>query len=286
MFRQICKKYPFEHGKYSLLQRVYFRHLAPRTHAVATYDIALGLKMHLDIDEFLQAHIYLFGSYELPTVRFLRKVLTPASTAFDVGAQMGYLSLAMATTGAGVVAFEPEAANIARLHANIALNDARHITVIEKAVSDHDGEIRLYLSKDNNAGTHSTIAAVGNVSEEYVTIPCVRLDTYLASAGAHHSVDLIKIDVEGGEREVISGALETLQRDSPILIMEMSDALQEARGYSTREFKAMLADLGYSSFTLNDNGSLQPSDVSHSHVMENVVFVHHRRRESLRQIVR
>jgi len=268
--------YPIERGKFRILSEIYFQKIAPKLPTNVLSTLTYGIRMQLDISEFLQAHLYLFGSYELPTVRFIRNVLSPGDVAFDVGAQIGYLTLAMATAKRGSIevhSFEPESHNIEKLRKNIGLNSGVNVTVIEKAASNVNGMLRLYLSQDHNSGTHSTIQNGFNVSDEFVEIPSVTLDTYVEANGIT-SLRIIKIDVEGGELEVIKGATRVLRDLHPVIVMELSDALQEAREFSTPEFKKLLGAEGYRSYTINDNGSLCPSDVNAHHAMDNVVFIH------------
>lgn len=255
---------------------MYFRFVAPKDAATLVSTLSYGIRMNLDISEFLQAHLYLYGSYELPSIRFIRRVVKPGDVVADVGAQIGYITLAMATIDTGKVtvhAFEPEPNNIRRLRNNVALNPGVDVRIIEKAVSDTNQAIRLYLSKDHNAGTHSTISGGTNVSDEFVEIPAVTLDDYVREQGLT-ALRLVKIDVEGGEYEVIKGAHETLRTLRPIVLMELSDALQESRGFSTVEFKTLMKGLGYSAYTIADDGSLVPSSIKQRHAMDNVVFLH------------
>jgi len=68
--------------------------------------IGRGLTMHIDFAE--QTRTYL-GLYEIELNRYLRRILKPGCTAFDIGAQYGYDSLVIAArTGARVAAFECE----------------------------------------------------------------------------------------------------------------------------------------------------------------------------------
>ncbi len=267
--------YPIERGKFKILTTIYFRYCAPGNPLLLLSNLSFGIRMRLDIHEFLQAHLFLYGSYELPTIRYIRSVIRSGDAAFDVGAQIGYLTLAMATAankGATVHAFEPESHNLERLRANLALNPGVNVTVVDKAASNVNGTLRLYLSNDHNAGTHSTVAGGMNVSSAFVEIPSVTIDDYVRDNGIT-SLRLIKIDVEGGELEVIKGAEHTLHTLRPIIVMEMSDALQAARGFTTTEFKNLLASMGYSSHVILDDGTLKPSSVDEGHAMENVVFL-------------
>jgi len=275
-FQRLARLYPREHGKYSILTRLYFPYLAPKVPTRVVSTLRYGMRMQLDITEYLQAHLYVFGDYELPTIRFLRSVLTTGSVCLDVGAQMGYLSLAMATAadrGTVVHSFEPESNNAARLLENVALNDLHNITLHQTAVSTVDGSLKLYLSNDRNAGTHSTVYIESNVSSEFVEIASVTLESFAQQQNLA-SIDLIKIDVEGAEIDVINGALQVLKQHKPLVIMELSDHLQQARGQTCTEFKEFMASYGYSAYFINENGTLRGCPTNAAHINDNIVFLH------------
>lgn len=243
--------------------------------------------MELDISEFLQAHLYLFGSYELPTVRFIRKLLSKGGTAVDVGAQIGYLTLVMAMSGeksATVYSFEPEPENIRRFNRNIHLNTISNVTLIQKAVSNTNSPIKLYLSADHNAGTHSTIASDPNVSSQYIEIPAVTLDTVVSEHNITE-LSLVKIDVEGAELEVIQGAQNTIQELQPTFIIELSEVMQQSRGFSSPKFKQMMKEFNYSPFEILDNGQLLQISLEKTHAMDNIVFIHKNRLDTLHYLI-
>lgn len=276
VFQRLARLYPREHGKYSILTRLYFPYLAPRVPTKVVSTLRYGIRMQLDVTEYLQAHLFVFGDYELPTIRFLRSVLKPGSVCLDVGAQMGYLSLAMATAAdrrTVVHSFEPESNNAARLRENVALNSLSNITLHQTAVSTVDGSLKLYLSNDRNAGTHSTVFIESNVSSEFVEIPSITLESF-AREKRLSSIDLIKIDVEGAEIDVINGALTVLKQHKPLVIMELSDHLQQARGQTCAEFKEFMASYGYSAYFINENGTLRACSMNASHINDNIVFLH------------
>jgi len=256
--------------------RVYFPYLAPTSSTLLVSTLRYGIRMRLDITEYLQAHLFVFGDYELPTIRFLRSVLRPGAICLDVGAQMGYLTLAMATSAdrrTVVHSFEPEQNNAARFRENVELNDLNNVTLHQTAVSTVDGALKLYLSNDRNAGTHSTVFIESNVSTEFVEIPSVRLETF-ANADSLQSIDLIKIDVEGAEIDVINGAVSVLERYKPLVITELSDHLQQARGQTCREIKEFMGSYGYTPYSINDDGTLSLCPMQAAHVNDNIVFVH------------
>lgn len=276
VFQRVARLYPREHGKYSILTRLYFPYLAPSKQTIVESRLRYGIQMHLDLTEYLQAHLYVFGSYELPTIKFMRSVLKPGSVCLDVGAQMGYLSLAMATAAGGattVHSFEPEDRNAERFLENVLLNSLTNVHLHRTAVSNVNGVLKLYLSSDRNAGTHSTVFVESNVSTEFIEIPSTTLDDFVQGANIP-KVDLIKIDVEGAEIDVIKGAVNVLLHHKPVIILELSDHLQNARGFSCKDFKMFMAERGYVAHEIADNGSLRPSAFDASHINDNIAFIH------------
>lgn len=275
LFVAVARLFPKEHGKYSILTRLYFPLFAKSAPTQSIEKVRFGIKLSLNLQEYLQSWIYVFGAYELPTVKFIRSYLKPGDTAIDVGGQIGYLSLVMATSAdrkVSVLSFEPEHDNIRRFKANVALNELRNVELIEQAAGSSVGTLKLYLSADSNAGTHSTIRENENVSDKFIEIPCTTIDHEIQQRSLKR-VDLIKIDVEGGEIDVINGALNTLTSMQPVLITELGDALQKARGITTDEFKTFLSELGYECYKINEDGTLTISPVGEYHLMDNVVFV-------------
>jgi FkbM family methyltransferase len=237
--------------------------------------LSYGLRMKIDPSEFLQAHLYLFGSYELPTIRHIRSFLTPGAVCIDVGAQMGYLSLAMATSAGrqtAVHAFEPEDINAARFRENMALNNIQNVQLHREAVSNIEGTLHLFLSKTANAGTHSTLYNERTVTEESIQIPATTLDAF-ARATNLPRLDLIKVDVEGAEFEVIQGADSVLRTYRPRVILELCDRLQIERGLSSRQIKEFMVERDYSAYTIADDGTPIPSGLDDPHINDNVLFI-------------
>ncbi|MBU3699609.1 MAG: FkbM family methyltransferase [Candidatus Kapabacteria bacterium] len=275
LFRTAMHMYPRERGKYSLLMRLYFPYFAPRTATKVTSTLKFGMRMHLDLTEYLQSHLYVFGDYELPTIRFIRQRLQANAVCIDVGAQMGYLTLAMATAAGRattVHSFEPEDVNAKRFLENMTLNNLSNVHLHRCAVSNVDGTLRLYLSKDMNAGTHSTVYNPDNVSTDFIEIPSTTLDSFSTTHGLQR-MDLVKIDVEGAEFDVLRGAETVLRTLRPCVILELSDALQKAHGTTCRQIKQHMADRGYSAFTIADDGTPVPSALDALHMNDNVVFL-------------
>jgi FkbM family methyltransferase len=163
--------------------------------------------------------------YEDPAVKQALK----DSLCWDVGAHFGYHSLAFASLGGKVVAFEPNAKNAARCKLNLGRNLtlSSRIRLRNEALSDHDGVIEFMQSDDlsgPSSGSHLSDAAKPLAESVYrhfqqVRVPGRRADSLIAEG--ENAPTVMKIDVEGAELLVLEGARELLQRKKPLLFLEI-----------------------------------------------------------------
>lgn len=151
--------------------------------------------------------------YEAETLALLDALMPNDGVFFDIGANWGYFSLAIASRpgfSGTIEAFEPATAvhdDMAGLVRQAGLGD--RIVCRGDALSDETGTGRLA-----SGGRHSALARL--VSErrgEIVTI--ARLDNLDLPAP-----DVIKIDVEGHEARVLVGAAKTIIRHRPMIVLE------------------------------------------------------------------
>ncbi|MFZ5669634.1 MAG: FkbM family methyltransferase [Pseudomonadota bacterium] len=201
------------------LEAVFRRWLLP---AVDTVD---GIQMELDPQEWLQIHLMAGELPEPATTALLRSLLRPGDVCIDVGAHVGFLTLAAAQrvgpTGQ-VVAIEPQPYNCDRILMNSQANGLENIVVVMAAAGDRDGFARLHNQKRNDKA-RLTLAGggVSDVSTRF-EVPLARVDSVAARWGLDR-VRLIKIDVEGFEREVFAGARETLARADHVIFECLPD---------------------------------------------------------------
>lgn len=163
------------------------------------------------------------GTYQIRKWRACLPWIKNWRTAADVGGHVGFWSLQMARRFALVHAFEPVEAFRECFYKNVG-KDARVDAAQDVAGMEFDCRVILH---DTALG-----ATLGNVG---MKIPA--LDGGLDTGGTHVSgpgdiemrtldsyefenVDFIKIDVEGGELAVVQGAIETIKRCRPCMIIE------------------------------------------------------------------
>lgn len=172
----------------------------------------------------------------------------------DIGAHIGFHALAFAAMRptAKVIAFEPNPVNLQRLHQNLSLDPelASRVQVVGAALGDTEGTFTFNASGnvDDQTSSGGYLDTVTPPLEPAIyershftsfQVEVQRLD-HLALKDAWGRVAFIKLDVEGAEHLVLRGAVELLERDKPVLCIEVHSV------NCMLETQAVLAPLGYS----------------------------------------
>jgi FkbM family methyltransferase len=175
------------------------------------------------------------GTDEPAVQEELVRVLRPGGVVYDVGANVGFLTLIAARLvgpGGHVYAFEPIPENARAIERNAALNDLDNVSVVELALSDRAGEAVLRIPRTNQ-GAH--LASVGEPAgeEDDLTVRTAALD----ELEGLRPPDLVKLDVEGAELLVLEGMRRCLETQRPALICELHD--------TRAAIEELLPQLGY-----------------------------------------
>ena len=202
----------------------------------------LGDDFDVDLASFLEWQLWAFGSYEEHFAELFRCLVGPGDRCIDVGANVGVHTIRLAKlVGAQgeVIGIEPNEEAALRAVSNLALNRVTNARVMHAAATDQaDGYVELYLP----GGGDTNRARASLLPHEYLTgsvakVAAVSIDDI--SAGPVH---LIKIDVEGYEGAVVSGAAATIDRCSPVIVFEYAPQLLRSSSQSPFSW---LAGRGY-----------------------------------------
>ena len=158
--------------------------------------------------------------YEQDLRDVLRRIVHSGDVVIDVGAHWGYHTTLLATlVGAEgrVIAFEPLSINRRLLLASIERNDFVQVTVLDQALTDHDGDDLTLTYPFDNLGSSTLRFNSRFIDPGTEMVRSSRLDTALSSIGFDF-VDLMKIDVEGAETLVLRGSGDWLRKVGHILI--------------------------------------------------------------------
>lgn len=180
-----------------------------------------GVKLRCRLPDIIQLYIYLFGTWEPDLVAFMRRRLRPGDTFIDIGANVGYMSALagkLVEPNGRVISIEPAPETIAALKETVATNGLTNVRLIEAAVSDHEGDLPLFVGPSFGTGLTSTVAH--SFLKEQETVRAAPLGK-LVSNEELAKARLIKIDVEGAEDRVLAGILasiDVLADDAEILV--------------------------------------------------------------------
>lgn len=182
-------------------------------------QVATGIKMELDPQEWLQIHLLTGQAHEPRTMNLIETILRPGDVHVDVGAHVGFHTLVAARCvgqGGRVIAIDPQPYNCDRILTNAEINGFSNILVVMAAAGADDGFCLLHNQKRNDKSRLSLSGAgVGDTNLQF-EVPIVRLDSVLSRHGVER-VTLLKIDVEGYEQQVLDGAKESLSRTQHII---------------------------------------------------------------------
>lgn len=165
----------------------------------------------------------------------------PNDTVFDVGANVGEFSLAVAAQGANVVSIEGDPYVYRCLTENVKGN--KFIRTIESVVWKEETELVFY-SEPNNANSSVITPPETKYRAKELRLQATTLDSLASDIGAD-VIDLLKCDAEGAEPEVVQGGRDILSRTRQVVF----DTGAERMGEETSEdVQRLLEELGFRVF--------------------------------------
>ena len=197
-----------------------YKQAAEHTHEVqregplAMYDTQIGSVWHPA------------GAWTLPALveasetdqYHLRSSVKAGDLVLDVGASVGTETRSALSAGAKrVIAIEPEPLSVQCLRRNLSAEiREQRVTVVPVGVWDRDGSLALHVNQPN-VGSSSFVWQTGQNS---VDVPVRTIDHIVADLNLPR-VDLIKIHVEGAEKQALLGASDTIRRYHPRLAITL-----------------------------------------------------------------
>jgi FkbM family methyltransferase len=223
---------------------------------VKTMSWLEGLDLLIRPNEELSRAVYISGTYEPASLLATRLLLRPGDVFFDVGANVGLYSM-LASRWSGpygrVFSFEPSEREFRHLREHLELNGLVNVTTIRSAVVDHDGIFDLRVAEFPHAG-HNTITETfvydAVVAKHTERVEGITLDRFASESRLEH-VDLVKVDVEGGEHAVLAGATKLLRDWRPSWIIEVSGHAIESREHAAIAILDMFREGNYRVFRLD-----------------------------------
>lgn len=165
---------------------------------------------------YLDAQIHARGLYEPHIIETMHTYIKTGDTCLDIGANIGHHTILMshfAGSSGHVFAYEPIPYLRDQMSRSLLINSIHNVTLRDMALSDNEGEMTLYLRKENIGGS----SLLSDINTKELPVQVTTLDT-------HHvgKVNFMKIDVEGYEYHVLLGGKKNIETYRPIIIFEWS----------------------------------------------------------------
>ncbi|HTD66616.1 MAG TPA: FkbM family methyltransferase [Candidatus Limnocylindria bacterium] len=203
--------------------------------------------------------------------RLIQRVVVPSSLNFDVGANVGGFTLAMAKAcpAAEIHSFEPAPDTFDRLCKNIALNGVPHVHSHRVAMGSKPGLSLFHVDPNSPATNHLRNERTAN--EQCIEVEVQTVDATIQKIG-QRSPGLLKIDVEGFECEVLLGAAESIQQNRwAAVLIEVCPSNLHRTGRSVGDLISICDSLGCALFELTEQG--HPGRELSLNDLRNVTFV-------------
>lgn len=210
----------------------------------------------IDPNGSMGASLYWTGFHELHELLFLNNFLKPGMVVADAGANMGMFTVfaARRINHGKVIAFEPVPSVFQRLQANIQINDFNNVVALQTGLSDKHGKMPIYEIEGDNEGL-STLYPGALKKSNVTEVEVKPLDEILSAQEVQH-LDLIKMDIEGGELPALKGAAETIRKFRPVVLIEINTKSYHAAGYKPADVYDFFKVENYLPYRIGKTGDL------------------------------
>lgn len=191
-----------------------------------------GLSYRGNLQSHIDWHVYFYGAYERHLLFLLRDIAkAEGRTIFvDVGANVGQHSLFMSIVSDSVHSFEPYPRVRQFLENTIKDNNLSNVTVHPVGLGVRNETLPFYEPIGDNLGLGSFKGIHGRMDmKPSRELEVVRGDEYFLEKQIK-GTNIFKIDVEGFERNVLEGLVETLRLERPFIVMEFTSEAHDAFG--------------------------------------------------------
>jgi FkbM family methyltransferase len=205
--------------------------------AVEILHCRRGTMLAFRSDQVIGRSLRLYGEWSEHELSCLRPYVPAGTTVIDVGAHIGTHTLAFAQwVGSGsVIAVEPQPTAMCLLQANCLLNGITKVELVNAVCGGRPGEAVVQSLDPSNLGATAFKPDVrflgwirrrlySRTERAKTSVPMQRVD----DLAGNRRVSLIKIDAEGMELAVLSGASTVLKTCHPVIFCEQNDTSQLA----------------------------------------------------------
>jgi FkbM family methyltransferase len=239
-------------------------------------DFDEDLRFYCHLNEHIGSFMYWRGSYSFDQLVLLDRMLRDDMVFIDVGANQGEFTLfaAKRLPQGRVIALEPMKEMYDRLVRNVTANRLTNVLALPVGLWSDRTRLALYqqLTAFEDGSIHEGLGTVfpdsrrGAPVEE---IECTTLDALLTEYSVQR-VDGMKIDIEGAELQALKGAVDTIRRHVPWLLIEVDRRRLAAAGVEESELLDWLGQW-YRMEMIVPGGRTRPLDRSRLKNYQNIL---------------
>ena len=193
-----------------------------------------------------------FGDdHELKTIKKFSKL--NKIYLLDCGANYGFYSFYTGSLSAEnqIIAFEASINTSKEFKANLALNDFKNIKIENLAVAGKENEILNF--NESIKDWESSLTNNNFIKSNSLQIKTTKIDYFLKNENLDGYHLFIKLDIEGNEFDAIKGSLDTIQKYSPLIIIEFSKYNLDNNRDNLNFLEFFLEKFDYSIYTTSSN---------------------------------
>lgn len=202
-------------------------------------DARWGRMLYHANDIYVGRSFRFYGEFSPEETEFLLALVGPGSVVLDGGANIGALTVPLAKRVGPygrVLAFEPQRLTFQALCANVALNSLPNVSTFPMALGKAKGQLTLPpldLTQHQNVGGVSVKGHAAGEPVQTIAIDDLRLP----------GLTLLKLDLEGMERDALAGAHLTIKHLQPLLYVEADradqrdDLISDLKGFGYRLYQ-------------------------------------------------
>lgn len=265
LLQALTSRYPFIRGR-----DFFFRTFCSGRFLSKHYSVAepittrLGFKMFTKPGrDYTSDWLRVWRELETGTERFILGNMCDGGTFIDIGSNVGFFTLAVAShfPRAKVWAFEPNPDVASILERSLEMNGfSDRVRVHRLAISDVEGTVD-FIVDDANSG-HCRLGQPSHATRTF-GVRSIIWDQWVKSTDADVVPTVIKIDIEGAETKAIRGMRNFLIQHRPHLILEAFDNQLQEFGSSQVELIRLTEELGYRQVQPITDGNLVLKHQSH-----------------------
>lgn len=212
------------------------------------------INFEVDLTEGIDLSLYLFNDFQSHVYENKYVQLNEDDVIFDIGANVGIMSLNFANKAKNgkVYAFEPTHYALKKLHRNLELNPelANRIFVTNafvSAKSDENPNITAFSSWSLTNRTENDHAYHLGTPMSAEGVPSISMDDFVKN-NAIEKLDFIKIDTDGHEYEVFIGGKHTIHTLRPKIIFELGLYVMKEKNFDFDFYRNYFQSLNYKLF--------------------------------------